>query len=64
MFHATNWTRLHESISIFNIRSILTTNESASEVGIVSENVWMVLAPFEIYIEKKNFFLVDIGKLS
>ena len=62
MLHATNWAGLHESISVFDVRSILATDESASEVSIVSEEFWMVLTPFEINVEKNNFFFIDIGE--
>ena len=64
MLHATNRTSLHECISVLDVRRVFTTNESAGKVCIISEDVWMVLAPLEVNIEQKHFLLVDVGKLS
>merc|ERR1719230_2400579 len=47
VFHATNWAGLHESIGVLNVCGVLLTGESAGEVSVISEDVWMVLSPFE-----------------
>ena len=62
VFHATNWAGLHESVSELNVSSVLLRSESASKVSVVSEEIWMVLSPFEINVEKNNFFFIDIGE--
>jgi hypothetical protein len=64
VLHATNWAGLHEGISVLNISAILVTEESAGEVSEISEEVWMVLTPFEVNVEKKDFLFIDIGEFS
>jgi hypothetical protein len=62
--HGSNWARLHESIGVLDIGSILFTSESASKVGIVSEEVLMVLSPFEINVEQNYLLFIHIGEFS
>jgi hypothetical protein len=59
VLHAANRAGLHESISILDVGSILSADETTGKVGIVSENVWVVLSPFEVnftcrFISGKN----------
>jgi hypothetical protein len=64
VFHATDWAGLHESISVLDVGTVLLTGESAGEVSVVSEDVWVVLSPLEINVEKNNFLLIDICEFS
>jgi len=64
MLHATNWACLHKRIGILNVGGVLATDEAAGEVGVVSEDFWVVTSPLEVYLEKDHLLLVDVGKLG